>query len=284
VDQDLYVLLSVSTVLTFVGTLCWFVIKQASANRRQILRRILEQVAGEFTPNSGLLSDEVVGHYQGRDLDLRVSTRPGAFPPRASYPLTARLWLHHAPSISLRIRHDRGLAAFEKSAGLVRDLEVAGGGKFDKTYLVEAPDAPAHGPLADAEVRRAVDELLFRWDMDEVRIKDGVLTVRGDSRRLGQNMLRGLLAELNVLAHAYDRRPALNVGVQERFFWIGGSDTAPRCPYCHDALETDVDVSSCGGCQTMIHSDCFAENAGCPILGCGGRGSHPMGPLNLKEG
>jgi hypothetical protein len=201
------------------------------------------------------------------------------------YPMTAKLELHHAPNISLRIRHDRGLAAVEKAAGLVRDLEVAGGGRFDKKYLVEADAAPAHSPLADENVRRAVDELLMRWDLDEVRIQNGQLVVKGDSRRLGQRMLRGLLEELEVLAHAYDRRPALDLGVKERFFWVGGSDNAPRCPYCHDGLETEdkAEVSSCGACSTLIHSECFSENGGCPILGCGGRGIEHLGPLKLPE-
>ncbi len=281
--ESLVVLLIILLVL---GT---WAASAAAFNRREILRRILSRIEGEFV-SPGLMSRGLVhaveGRHMGRILALRVSTRPAIFPFRGMvYPMTARLELHHAPEISLRIRHDRGLAAVEKAAGLVRDLEVAGGGRFDQKYLVEADEAPAHTPLADEDVRRAVDELLVRWDLDEVRIQNGQLVVKGDSRRLGQRMLRGLLEELDVLAHAYDRRPALDLGVKERFYWIGGSDNAPRCPYCHDTLEVEakVDVSSCGACQTLIHSECFRENQGCPILGCGGRGVDHLGPLKLSE-
>lgn len=277
----------VAILIFFVLVFSWAA-SRAAWNRREILRRILGRIDGQFV-SPGLLSRGLVhaveGRHMGRDLTLRVTTRP-RFPFRGMvYPMTAKLALHHAPDISLRIRHDRGLAAVEKAAGLVRDLEVAGGGRFDQKYLVEADDAPAHAPLADENVRRAVDELLVRWDLDEIRIQRGKLVVKGDSRRLGQRMLRGLLEELEVLAHAYDRRPALDLGLKERFFWVGGSDNAPRCPFCHDTLETEekVDVSSCGLCQTLIHSECFAENGGCPILGCGGRGVDHLGPLMLKE-
>ena len=133
----------------------------------------------------------------------------------------------------------------------------------------------------DQDVRDAVHRLLASWDLDEVQIKGGRLVAAGDSKRLGQALLKGILVDMEVLAHAYDRRRDLTVGVRERYFWVGGADNAPRCPYCHDALEENVDVSSCGGCHTLIHPDCFAENQGCPILGCGARGAEPVGKINL---
>ncbi len=42
-----------------------------------------------------------------------------------------------------------------------------------------------------------------------------------------------------------------------------------RCPYCHDALG-EVGVALCAACGTPHHEGCFAENAGCSLLGCGG--------------
>ncbi|RMG10812.1 MAG: hypothetical protein D6731_16800 [Planctomycetota bacterium] len=45
-----------------------------------------------------------------------------------------------------------------------------------------------------------------------------------------------------------------------------------RCPYCHDALGTAC-VVFCTGCATPHHADCFSENHGCALLGCGGTAS-----------
>jgi len=50
---------------------------------------------------------------------------------------------------------------------LVRDVEIAEGRDFDRKYVIEADDAPAQAPLADAEVRECVHRLLTRWDLDE---------------------------------------------------------------------------------------------------------------------
>jgi hypothetical protein len=255
---------------------------QARANRRALLSRAMEHVDGRYGEALSPFHDTVLGRSGDRFLELTISSRPWSFVgKRDTYPLTAAFDLQHAPDLELRIRRDRGLAAFEKAAGLVRDVEVAGGRKFDQDYLVEANEAPAEGPLADQEVRAAVDRLLVNWDLDEIRIGNGRLVAAGDSKRLGQALLRGILVDMEVLAHAYDRRRAVAVGLTERFYWVGGCDAAPRCPFCHDTLDVGENVSSCGGCKTMIHADCFEENRGCPILGCGARGAEPVGPIKV---
>lgn len=262
--------------------LLWFWwAKQTRANRHAILARILDRVGGSLE-GAGPFADEVLGTHNERAFRLTLSTRP-TFRLSNTYPLTASVQLQHAPAINLRIRRDEGLAAVEKKLGLVRDVEVAGGEAFDERYLVEADSAPAHSPLADEDVRVAVDMLLSKWDLDEVRIQNGWLTASGNSRRLGQKMIHEMLYELEVLAHAYDRRPALEIGVQERFFWVGGSDRNPRCPFCHDEIVQLDDFSSCAVCNTLLHPECHEENGGCPILGCGGRGFDHVRPLRVPE-
>ena len=64
---------------------------------------------------------------------------------------------------------------------------------------------------------------------------------------------------------------------------IGGGDSHARCPYCHDSFSEDDDLSSCAVCSTLLHPECHAENGGCPILGCGGRGAEPLRPLRVPE-
>lgn len=43
-----------------------------------------------------------------------------------------------------------------------------------------------------------------------------------------------------------------------------------RCPYCHDDVEGPT-VSTCGRCETRVHSECLELLRRCPTLGCAGR-------------
>jgi TM2 domain-containing membrane protein YozV len=43
----------------------------------------------------------------------------------------------------------------------------------------------------------------------------------------------------------------------------------PVCPYCRTEIgETEGEQTSCPGCSTPHHADCFAENGGCTVFGC----------------
>lgn len=246
-------------------------------SRRAILERLLGRVDGTLAP--GLIADEVAGTHEGRPFRLRLRGRWGFGRARRLatslvarvYPIRVEVDLAHAPDVRLRIRRDQGLAAVEKALGLVRDVEVAGGARFDRDYLVEAEGDAASTPLASRQVREAVEALLRRWPLDELSIRDGKLVVQGAPESMGLRELDGLLQALDVLARAYDRRPGDDLGLAGRFVWVGGRDVQPRCPYCHDALDGGLALVSCASCRTVLHQDCHAENQGCPILGCGGR-------------
>lgn len=247
-------------------------------NRRAILARLLRRVDGGAL-RSGAVADEVVGTHAGRALRLRLRSRWGSGRARKLtgplltrvYPVRVDVDLLHAPAVRLRVRRDQGLAAMEKALGLVRDVEVAGGERFDRDYLVEADGEAASTPLASHAVRQAVEVLLRRWPLDELSIRDGKLVVRGAPDTVGLRELDGLLEALEVLARAYDRRPGDELGLTGRFVWVGGGDVQPRCPYCHDELDDALALVSCGECRTVLHQDCHVENHGCPLLGCGGR-------------
>lgn len=259
-------------------------------NRRAILERLLGRVEGAL--RSTAFADEVVGKREGRPFRLRLRSRWGAGRARQLtgplvtrvYPVRVDVDLLHAPAVRLRIRRDQGLAAGEKALGLVRDVEVAGGDRFDRDYLVEAEGDAASTPLASREVREAVERLLRRWPLDELSIRGGKLVVRGAPDTVGLRELGGLLEALDVLARAYDRRPGDELGLAGRFVWVGGRDVQPRCPYCHDALDDDaLALVSCAECRTVLHQDCHAENHGCPILGCGGRAADWARAAGPKE-
>src|ERR1700692_2491372 len=40
------------------------------------------------------------------------------------------------------------------------------------------------------------------------------------------------------------------------------------CPYCRCPLEAGDTQTTCPGCETPHHADCFAENGGCTVFGC----------------
>lgn len=254
-------------------------VAQARENRRAILRRILGRVDGTLV--GGTFTDEVVGTQDGRAFHLRLGTRKSALGGRGQtfadvYPIVVELALAHAPPVKLRVRRDAGLARVEKALGLVEDVEVAGGAKFDETFLVEVDGQPA--ALSAREVRQAIEELLGRWALDELVVADGKLVARGAPELVGQKQLQGLLTALEVLAHAFDRRPAIEIGIRSShgFAWIGGAGSNARCPFCHDGLEGQL--VECERCHTLMHGDCHEENAGCPIIGCGARGAERAGP------
>lgn len=245
--------------------------------RRAIVERILGRLEG--TLRTGWLWDEVTGAYGGRAFRLRLATswgvgrRKNQAEPLVGrrYPISVELDLHHPPEVTLRIRPDDGLAAVERALGLVRDVEVAGGGGFDRKFVVEADAPAAVTPLASRDVRGAVEDLLRKWPLDEVALRDGKLIVRGRPDTLGQRELGGLLDALEVLAHAYDRRLGDDLGLRGLFVWVGGRDPAARCPYCRDAISGGPALVTCERCRTVLHAECHEENHGCPILGCGGR-------------
>jgi hypothetical protein len=284
-DVAPWVLLGVVLVTLLVAW--WYA---EAENRRAILERILGRIEG--TLRSGWWRDAVTGTHEGRPFRLQLSTGLGVGRRRnlgeplvgRRYPIAVQVHLLHAPDVRLRIRPDQGLAALEKSLGLVRDVEIAGGARFDGKFVVEADGATATTPLASKHVRDAVEDLLRGWPLDEVAIRDGKLIVRGRPDTLGARELRSLLHALDVLAHAYDRRPADDLGLAGVFVWVGGRDPSARCPYCHDAIQGSAQLVSCAGCRTVLHRECHEENHGCPILGCGARGAEWTRPPALDKG
>lgn len=37
----------------------------------------------------------------------------------------------------------------------------------------------------------------------------------------------------------------------------------PRCPYCHDDIQPEVEKSGCSQCMAWFHTDCWDEHGGC---------------------
>ena len=44
--------------------------------------------------------------------------------------------------------------------------------------------------------------------------------------------------------------------------------TAEVCPYCRAPISAEDAATTCEGCATRHHADCYTENGGCTIFGC----------------
>ncbi len=276
--SDLVPLVAIFAGVGVALTLGW--LNQARENRRAVLMRLEPALERGLLqrPSPGLWTDVLEGRRADRPVRIEVSSLASM----ERHRIEATLDLRHAPPVRLRIRRDAGWAALQKWLGLVEDVEVAQGDRFDRRYLVEVSHHDAgEGPLADRQARERIHTLLTRWRLDEVAIEDGVLRVSGATDLLGRALIHDLLDALEVLAHGYDRRPVIRIDAPDRYAWIGGQDSAARCPYCHDALHSEVDLAACEDCGTLLHGECHAEHGSCPILGCTGRRLERLGPLPL---
>jgi TM2 domain-containing membrane protein YozV len=56
------------------------------------------------------------------------------------------------------------------------------------------------------------------------------------------------------------------------------------CPYCRTNIGTGDESLVCEGCGTAHHADCYAENGGCTIFGCGrAPGDEPKVSVSTPE-
>lgn len=47
-----------------------------------------------------------------------------------------------------------------------------------------------------------------------------------------------------------------------------GGMSGRTCPYCRFPLKEGVEMIACGECHAAHHVDCWADNAGCAVMGC----------------
>ncbi len=275
--------IALALLLLFVAALAarrW--LDTARAIRLSVLERAVPLLVGGELIERGWTWSTLVGERDGRAVAIDVRARPSWTPGRRSA-IEARLVLHHAPRFRVRVRRDAGWAALEKALGMVRDVDVADGTRFDRRYLVELEgEEEADGALQDPAAREGIGDLVGRWALHEVALEGDRLVVRGTTEHLGRQMLYDIIDTLDLLGRSFDRSQlqVQRVG-PARYAWHGGEESA-RCPYCRDVLDFErEDVSACSVCGTVLHDDCQREHGSCPILGCPGKGIEPLGPIRL---
>src|SRR6202167_2324657 len=56
------------------------------------------------------------------------------------------------------------------------------------------------------------------------------------------------------------------------------------CPYCRTDIGVEDNPLLCEGCGSAHHADCYAENGGCTIFGCGkAPGDEPKVSVSTPE-
>jgi hypothetical protein len=132
------------------------------------------------------------------------------------------------------------------------------------------------GPLLRDAGRQArldglLRQLLARGTLDRVVLEGDRLV--GQARGVGfTEQPAQLLARLDALARVARlcRRTAVQVAPLPGVHFAWGEGGSLRCPYCHDGLGdgTGDPLTSCPGCRTLHHTECYREAGGCTLLGC----------------
>jgi hypothetical protein len=81
------------------------------------------------------------------------------------------------------------------------------------------------------------------------------------------------------LARKLAELAAILEGVPLHVISLGGERRAerssagsPRCAWCHaDITGSEPDLVACRHCSTVLHEGCWAEQGGCPTMGCGSK-------------
>lgn len=60
-------------------------------------------------------------------------------------------------------------------------------------------------------------------------------------------------------------------------------ESGRSCPYCRFPFDPGSDVDECGACHAVHHADCWAEGAGCAVVGCSGAGTVELPPVPSRR-
>lgn len=125
-------------------------------------------------------------------------------------------------------------------------------------------------PARQARLEAAVQDLLGPVGLDRVRLDH--YRLRGEERGFtvdtNPERLLDVFRTLGRIARVCQRTEVHVNGLSgAHFAW--GEGGSMRCPYCHDGYAPDEsDLTSCPGCRTLHHGECFDEAGGCTLLGC----------------
>lgn len=218
--------------------------------------------------------------FEAKDLSRAEGTlngRPACVVENLDRTLSVSIGLDHPPA--LQITRDGLVGMLERALGTA----VSSGDRaFDGRFVVAAVGDRARARAAVDEGFKQVVKRLFDGfgvtAIDTTRqpflYKDkhlfggrGVLHAR--VQRLDPKNAAALLARLDELAKVLE-------GVPLHVVTLGGERRAernasgsPRCAWCHaDITGSEPDLVACEKCATVLHESCWAEQGGCPVMGC----------------
>jgi hypothetical protein len=100
----------------------------------------------------------------------------------------------------------------------------------------------------------------------------GRSVLRARVPRLDPKRAPELFAKLGELASFLEGVPlhVVTLGAERRA--EKGASGSPRCAWCHaDITGSEPDLVACEKCATVLHEACWAEQGGCPVMGCAGK-------------
>jgi hypothetical protein len=59
---------------------------------------------------------------------------------------------------------------------------------------------------------------------------------------------------------------------------VSAAGAGRACPYCRFALKEGMLVEQCDSCHALHHEDCWADNRGCAVVGCGAQATVVASP------
>jgi hypothetical protein len=254
----------IATVMV-IGVMCAMVTivlaaQRTSGRRVNLYARALGFEAKDLARAEGTLQGRPVSVVESQDRTLSVW-----------------IGLDHPPA--LQITRDGLVGMLERALGVA---VTSGDRAFDGRFVVAAPGDRARARAAvDEGFKQVVKRLFDGFGVTEIDTthqpflyKDKHLfgdrgILHAQVQHLDPKNAPALLARLDELAKLLE-------GVPLHVITLGGERRAersasgsPRCAWCHaDITGSEPDLVACEKCSTVLHEGCWAEQGGCPVMGC----------------
>jgi hypothetical protein len=143
---------------------------------------------------------------------------------------------------------------------------------FDERFVLETHDPErASGALREQPaLRDAIARALALGTSPALEVAAGKVTFTDELKHLRPEKYGKALEALEGVARCFDRVPFEAPGFVAKTLAVVDVSGKTRCPYCHAGVDVHEDLVACEACATVLHSDCWEELGGCPIMGCGG--------------
>ncbi len=153
--------------------------------------------------------------------------------------------------------------------GLVKDVST-GNQDVDDKYILSGRRGSLRQLFHSGRMERAIDEVFGVANVTSLELTGRRLRVEVFGVTTGPPTLVRMFDRMVTVAEQCGRKQVQVkvLGEVPKLAITAGTDHAV-CPFCRDAVALDGDdVMACEGCNTVHHTECYAEAGGCTIYGC----------------